>query len=57
MHGLAPIAAAMDVNRGDRVTTLTATATAPRGLADYRERFVPKRPPVVEERSTSTATW
>ena len=42
MHGLAPIAAAMDVNRGDRVTTLTATATAPRGLADYRERFVPK---------------
>ncbi len=42
MHGLAPIAAAMDINRGDRATTLAATATAPRGLADYRERFVPR---------------
>ncbi|MFF0677174.1 Gfo/Idh/MocA family protein [Streptomyces tendae] len=40
MHGLAPIAAAMDVNRGDRMTTLRATATAPKGLADYRARFV-----------------
>lgn len=42
MHGLAPIAAAMDINRGDRLETLTATATAARGLADYRERFVPR---------------
>lgn len=42
MHGLAPIAAAMDVNRGDRMATLAATATAPKGLADYRERFVPR---------------
>ncbi|MFF2272285.1 Gfo/Idh/MocA family protein [Agromyces sp. NPDC058136] len=42
MHGLAPIAAAMDINRGDRLTTLTATTTAARGLADYRERFVPR---------------
>ena len=40
MHGLAPIAAAMDINRGDRFTTLSATATAAKGLADYRERFV-----------------
>ncbi|MFP1625544.1 Gfo/Idh/MocA family protein [Streptomyces sp. 5K101] len=45
MHGLAPVAAAMDINRGDRMTTLRATATAPRGLADYRERFVPKGHP------------
>ncbi|WP_371601993.1 Gfo/Idh/MocA family oxidoreductase [Streptomyces sp. NBC_01220] len=45
MHGLAPIAAAMDINRGDRMTTLTATATAPKGLADYRERFMPKSHP------------
>ncbi|WP_138904598.1 Gfo/Idh/MocA family protein, partial [Streptomyces albidochromogenes] len=45
MHGLAPIAAAMDINRGDRMTTLKATATAPKGLADYRERFVPKSHP------------
>lgn len=42
MHGLAPIAAAMDINRGDRMTTLRASATAPKGLYDYRERFVPK---------------
>ncbi|MEU9204986.1 Gfo/Idh/MocA family oxidoreductase [Streptomyces sp. NPDC048332] len=45
MHGLAPIAAAMDINRGDRMTTMTATATAPKGLADYRERFMPKSHP------------
>ena len=45
MHGLAPIAACMDVNRGDRFTTLAATATAPRGLADYRARHVPKGHP------------
>ncbi|MFF2846583.1 Gfo/Idh/MocA family protein [Streptomyces sp. NPDC058001] len=45
MHGLAPIAAAMDINRGDRMTTLTATATEPKGLADYRERFVPRSHP------------
>ena len=41
MHGLAPIAACMDVNRGDRFATLAATATAPKGLADYRARFMP----------------
>ncbi|MER8034030.1 Gfo/Idh/MocA family protein [Streptomyces hydrogenans] len=45
MHGLAPIAAAMDINRGDRMATLTATATAPKGLADYRARFVPRGHP------------
>lgn len=45
MHGLAPIAAAMDINRGDRMTTLRATATEPKGLADYRERFVPRNHP------------
>ncbi|MET4001417.1 putative dehydrogenase [Arthrobacter sp. UYCu511] len=42
MHGLAPIAAAMDINRGDRMKTLSATATLAKGLADYRARFVPK---------------
>ncbi|WP_256107861.1 Gfo/Idh/MocA family protein [Streptomyces sp. ODS05-4] len=50
MHGLAPIAAAMDVNRGDRMTTLAATATAPKGLADYRERFVPRGHPSWREK-------
>jgi predicted dehydrogenase len=49
MHGLAPIAAAMDVNRGDRMLTLSATATEPKGLADYRERFVPRDHPAWSE--------
>ena len=40
MHGLAPIAAAMDVNRGDRLTSLQATASPARGLAEYREQHV-----------------
>lgn len=40
MHGLGPIAAAMDVNRGDRMVSLTATASPAHGLADYRERNV-----------------
>ncbi|MFB7939854.1 Gfo/Idh/MocA family protein [Streptomyces sp. NPDC056049] len=45
MHGLAPIAAAMDINRGDRMTTLRATATEAKGLADYRARFVDRSHP------------
>ncbi|MFJ3104316.1 Gfo/Idh/MocA family protein [Streptomyces sp. NPDC086835] len=49
MHGLAPIAAAMDINRGDRMTVLRATATEPKGLADYRERFVPRSHPSWQE--------
>lgn len=42
MHGLAPIAAAMDINRGDRLLTLQATSTEPRGLAEYRKNNVPR---------------
>jgi predicted dehydrogenase len=49
MHGLAPIAAAMDINRGDRMTTLRATSTEPKGLVDYRERFVDKSHPSWKE--------
>lgn len=49
MHGLAPIAAAMDINRGDRFTTLRATATAAKGLADYRKRNVPADHPSWKE--------
>ncbi len=41
MHGLAPVAAAMDINRGDRFATVSATSTVARGLADYRQRFIP----------------
>ncbi|MFD8198145.1 Gfo/Idh/MocA family protein [Streptomyces sp. NPDC059701] len=49
MHGLAPIAAAMDINRGDRMTVLRATATEPKGLADYRERFMDRSHPSWKE--------
>ncbi|WP_455352152.1 Gfo/Idh/MocA family protein [Streptomyces sp. SYSU K217416] len=49
MHGLAPIAAAMDINRGDRMTTLRATATEAKGLADYRARFVDRSHPSWKE--------
>lgn len=49
MHGLAPIAAAMDINRGDRMTTLQATTTPAKGLADYRARYVPKSHPSWKE--------
>lgn len=41
MHGLGPVANAMDINRGDRITTIRAQASAARGLADYRKRFMP----------------
>ncbi|MEV6905848.1 Gfo/Idh/MocA family oxidoreductase [Amycolatopsis sp. NPDC051071] len=49
MHGLAPIAACMDVNRGDRFATLRATATEPKGLADYRQRHMPPGHPSWKE--------
>ncbi|HVK20589.1 MAG TPA: Gfo/Idh/MocA family oxidoreductase [Actinokineospora sp.] len=42
MHGFAPVAGMMDINRGDRLVSMTATATPARGLADYRERFIPR---------------
>lgn len=56
MHGLAPIAAAMDINRGDRMTTLTATATARRDSPTTASASCrsPTRPGT---RRTSTATW
>ncbi len=41
MHGLAPIAACMDINRGDRFTSLVSTSTPARGLALYREENAP----------------
>lgn len=40
-HGLAPIAAYMDINRGDRFTTLTSFSTPSRGLEQYRDQHVP----------------
>lgn len=45
-HGIGLMAMYMDINRGDRFTTLTAKASYPaRGLYAYRERYVPKSDP------------
>lgn len=49
-HGLGLMAMYMDINRGDRFTTLVAKASYPaRGLDAYRERYVPKDNPVWDE--------
>lgn len=49
-HGIGLMAMYMDINRGDRFTTLTAKASyPPRGIAEYRERWVPKDSPVWDE--------
>ena len=58
MHGLAPVAAAMDINRGDRLTTLAGhrdraarTGRLPRAQHPALARARPGT------RRTSTATW
>ncbi|HEX5541371.1 MAG TPA: Gfo/Idh/MocA family oxidoreductase [Micromonospora sp.] len=45
MHGLAPIAAAMDINRGDRFTEMVSVATPALGLSLYREERTPSTHP------------
>lgn len=37
MHGLAPVSAAMDINRGDRFDRLVSVTSPAKGLALYRE--------------------
>ncbi|MDQ4085846.1 MAG: Gfo/Idh/MocA family oxidoreductase [Actinomycetota bacterium] len=50
MHGLGPVSAAMDVNRGDRFDRLVAIASPSRGLALYRkENMSPDHPSWGEE--------
>jgi Oxidoreductase family, NAD-binding Rossmann fold len=41
MHGMAPIATCMDVNRGDRFASLVSNSTPSMGLALYREEHAP----------------
>jgi len=41
MHGLAPIAAMMDINRGDRFTALSSSSSPALGMAAYREQHAP----------------
>jgi len=41
MHGLAPVAAMMDINRGDRFVTLSSSSSPALGMAAYREQHAP----------------
>ncbi|THA24628.1 Gfo/Idh/MocA family oxidoreductase [Streptomyces sp. RKND-216] len=49
-HGLGPVAAYMDINRGDRLVRMTSMSTPALGLADYRDRHVPRDDPKWDER-------
>lgn len=48
-HGLAPIAACMDINRGDRFVSLSSTTTPALGLAAFRKTNVPEDHPSWDE--------
>jgi len=40
-HGLGPVAAYMDIHRGDKFVRMTSMSTPALGLADYREQHMP----------------
>ncbi len=44
-HGLGPIANCMDINRGDRFTTLVSMSSPSRGLQNYARNNYPERHP------------
>ncbi|MFJ4773110.1 Gfo/Idh/MocA family protein [Streptomyces uncialis] len=48
-HGFGPVANYMDVNRGDRVVSISSFGTPALGLAEYREAHVPKGHPSWKE--------
>lgn len=41
-HGLGPVASYMDINRGDRMVSITSIGSPAASLAEYRARNVPK---------------
>ncbi|CAM05485.1 putative dehydrogenase [Saccharopolyspora erythraea NRRL 2338] len=49
-HGLGPVAAYMDINRGDRLVRITSMSTPAAGLAQYREQHMPAGDPTWNER-------
>lgn len=53
MHGFAPIAACMDINRGDRLDTLVSMASPALSMAAYREEHLPADHPAWEEKYIS----
>ncbi|GAA2789525.1 Gfo/Idh/MocA family protein [Saccharopolyspora taberi] len=48
-HGLGPVAAYMDINRGDRLVRITSMSTPAAGLAQYREQHLPPDDPAQRE--------
>lgn len=49
-HGLGPVAAYMDLHRGDRFSHMTSMSTPALGLAEYREATMPPDDPTWQER-------
>ncbi len=49
-HGLGPVARYMDINRGDRFTTLVSMSTREAGLTAWRAAHVPAESPKWKER-------
>jgi hypothetical protein len=49
-HGLGPVAAYMDLNRGDRFVRMTSMSTPALGLAEYRAAHLPAGDPTWQER-------
>jgi hypothetical protein len=49
-HGLGPVAAYMDLHRGDRFVRMTSMSTPALGLADYRAAHLPPGDPAWRER-------
>ncbi|MFF6777296.1 Gfo/Idh/MocA family protein [Streptomyces sp. NPDC012637] len=48
-HGFGPVANYMDVNRGDRVVSISSVGTPALGLAEYRAANMPKNDPSWKE--------
>ncbi|SEG17097.1 Predicted dehydrogenase [Saccharopolyspora kobensis] len=49
-HGLGPVAAYLDVNRGDRLLRITSMSTPALGLAAYRQEHLPPDDPAWREK-------
>ena len=49
-HGLGPVAAYLDIHRGDRLVRMTSMSTPALGLAEYRSAHVPPDNPAWQER-------
>ncbi|GAA4873145.1 Gfo/Idh/MocA family protein [Saccharopolyspora cebuensis] len=48
-HGLGPVASYLDINRGDRLVSISSLGSPAASLAEYRERHVPAGDPAWRE--------